>query len=417
MTGPRAAPRDPAETNVSAPRLRRNIGLPLLTFYGIGTILGAGIYVLIGEVAAVAGPAAPSAFVLAAVIAAMTALSFAELSGRIPKSAGEAAYAYAAFELRALSTAVGWAVIFVGVVSAATMVRGFVGYLEVFVALPPAIVILVAVAALFGLAVWGIGESLVAAAAVTVLEVGGLLFVCIVAGDSLGRLPAEWTTLLPRPNAASLLGVTSGAFLAFYAYIGFEDMVNVAEEVVDPTRKLPLAIVLALIVSTAIYILVATVATLAIPNEELSASGAPLAAVVESRGLPPEIIAFISLFAVMNGALIQIIMASRVLYGLAENGLAWRGFGRVNPRTQTPVIGSAVVAAALALLAIFFSLGGLARATSFVALGVFAVVNASLWRIKLKGTAVPAFEVPIAVPAAGFMLCVGMIIYQGTVRS
>ena len=392
--------------------LKRSIGPGLLTLYGLGTILGAGVYVLIGEVTAVAGTAAPSAFVIAAVLAGVTALSFAELSSRVPKSAGEAAYVDAAFDSRFFSRLVGWAVVAVGIVSAATMVRGFVGYFDVFLQLPEALVVITIVVVLGLVAAWGINESLLLAALITVLEILGLLLVCFVARDSLSRLPNEWTSLLPTPDTVGMSGVVSGAFLAFYAYIGFEDMVNVAEEVRDPGRTLPVAIVLALVVSTTVYMLVATVAVLAVAGDAIAGSSAPLAVIVESRGMPPHIIAGISLFAVINGALVQIIMASRVLYGLGAQGLAWRPLSRINARTRTPVVGTCVVTFLLLLLALFFSLGGLARATSFMALAIFAAVNAALWRLKKSSTTEPRFEVPTLLPRVGLVLSIAMLSYE-----
>jgi len=292
------------------------------------------------------------------------------------------------------------------------MVRGFVGYLDVFVSIPSWLAISMTVAVLGAVAAWGIGESLRAAAAVTVLEVLGLLYVCFVARDSLARLPGEWTTLLPSPTAAGLVGVLSGAFIAFYAFIGFEDMANIAEEVEAPRLNLPRGILIALCASTLLYFLVATVAVLAVPHGELAGSEAPLALIVQTRGIPPATIAGISLFAVTNGALIQIIMTSRVLYGLAQQRQAPAVFARVHPRTRTPLIGTALVSAVLMALALFFTLGGLARATSFIALGIFACVNAALWRMKRSGIRADGFSVPIGVPATGFALCVAMIVYE-----
>jgi amino acid transporter len=393
--------------------LRRSIGLPLLTLYGLGTILGAGIYVLIGEVVTLAGPRAPAAFLLAAVLAGVTAFSFAELGSRVPKSAGEAAYSLAAFDLKWLAAIVGWAVVAVGTVSAATMVRGFVGYLDVFIQLPPPLVVIACIGVLTGIAIWGIGESLAAAATITVLEIAGLLFVCTIAADSLPQAGGNWRSLLPGLDTTALLGVVSGAFIAFYAFIGFEDIVNIAEEVRHPERNLPRAIVISLVVSTALYVLVAVVAIHAVPNELLAGSDAPLAVIVESRGYPPGIIAAISLFAVINGALIQIVMASRVLYGLASDGLALAPFARINARTRTPVIGTLTVAALMLLLSTFVSLGGLARVTSFIALSIFTVVNLSLWKLKRNSEFEPEFQVPAAVPIAGAILCVAMIGYEG----
>jgi amino acid transporter len=396
------------ETN----ELRRSIGLPLLTLYGLGTILGAGIYVLIGEVVALAGPSAPSAFLLAAVLAGVTAFSFAELGSRVPKSAGEAAYALAAFDRKWLAAMVGWAVVAVGTVSAATMVRGFVGYLDVFVELPPALVVIGCIGVLAAIAVWGIGESLAAAAAITLLEIAGLLFVCTIAADSFAEVGGNWRSMLPGMNATALIGVVSGAFIAFYAFIGFEDIVNIAEEVKQPRRNLPRAIVISLVTSTTLYVLVAVVAIFSVPNSELAGSDAPLAVIVESKGYPPGIIAAISLFAVINGALIQIIMASRVLYGLARDGLAFAAFARVHKRTRTPVIGTFALAGMMLVLCLFLSLGGLARITSFIALAIFTVVNLSLWRLKRQPSEEPEFQVPTAVPVAGAILCVAMIGYE-----
>ena len=398
------------------PSLRRSIGLPLLTLYGLGTILGAGIYVLIGEIVAVSGATAPSAFLLAAVLAGITAFSFAELGSRIPKSAGEAAYVLAAFDRRWFSAVTGWAVVAVGIVSAATMTRGLVGYANVFVSLNPAVIVTVSVVALAAIAVWGIGESLFAAAAITVIEIGGLVFVCVVAGDSFIPFAQNWQSVLPSFTTVSLVGIASGAFIAFYAFIGFEDIVNIAEEVKRPERNLPLAIVISLFVSTALYVLIAIVAVFAMPIDQLAGNEAPLALIVESRGLPRWTIAAISLLAVVNGALVQMIMASRVIYGLSTDGLCWPWLGSVNRLTRTPAIATVLVALAVLGLGLLLSLGQLARVTSFVSLSIFTAVNLSLWRLKLTTIDKPSFSVPTTVPAIGAILCIAMIAYEG-VRS
>jgi len=384
----------------------------LLTLYGLGTILGAGIYVLIGEVARAAGPATPAAFLLSAVIAAFSALSYAELSGRLPKSAGEAAYVEAAFKMPSAAALAGWAVIAAGVVSSATLVRGFVGYLDVFVGLPTELVIVVLVLSLGLLAVWGIAESMWVAAVVTVIEAAGLLAVCFVARDSLSLVPERLPSIFPLLNATAWAGVLSGAFIAFYAFIGFEDMVNVAEEVVEPERTLPRAIVAALVLSTSLYLLVAVVASMALPVDMLADSDAPMAAIVVSRGISPAYITIVSLFAVINGALIQLIMASRVLYGLGAQGLAWSGFASVDARRRTPVVATIVIAGTILFFALTFSLGGLAQSTSFIALCVFTAVNVSLIRLKRRSPRGPVYTVPKAVPVIGAVLCVGMLILQ-----
>jgi len=399
-------------TNPREPTLKRSIGPVLLTLYGLGTILGAGIYVLVGEVARASGSAAPSAFLMASVLAGVTAFSYAELASRLPKSAGEAAYVGAGFRMPALATAVGWAVIVTGVVSAATMARGFVGYAQIFAEFP-AVGIIVVLVGVFGLlAAWGIRASLVVAGAVTVLEAAGLLLVCVVAGDSLQSFPERWPTLLPSLESASWVGVGSGAFVAFYAFIGFEDMVNVAEEVRDPRRTLPRAIIAALAISIGLYFLVSTIAVLSLPLQALTESAAPLAAIVESRGFPSWVMGLIGMLAVFNGGLVQLIMASRVLYGLGSQGLAWPVLARIHPKTRTPLVATALMTAVILAFSLAFSLERLARFTSFVALIVFVMVNASLWRLKKIESGRPVFCVPKAVPVLGALLCAGMLIYQ-----
>ncbi|HSG66555.1 MAG TPA: amino acid permease [Gammaproteobacteria bacterium] len=390
--------------------LKRSIGFGLLTLYGLGTILGAGIYVLIGEVARVAGAATPAAFMLAGLIAGFSALSYAELCSRLPKSAGEAAYVEAAFGLPFAAVLTGWAVIATGVVSAATLARGFVGYLEVFVNLPDALVLAGLVAGLAALAAWGIAESLWAAGIVTAIEALGLIGVCIVARDALGAPPDRWAQMLPGIDVGVWAGVLSGAFVAFYAYIGFEDMVNIAEEVIEPERTLPRAIVAALVLSMVLYLLVTVVASLALPIDALAAADAPMALVVESRGYSPQYIALVGLFAVLNGALVQLVMASRVLYGLGAQGLAWSAMAYVHAGRRTPIAAIALAAGLILAFAFLLPLVRLAQITSFIALAIFTTMNLSLIVLKRRDAA--AFTVSPLVPVVGAALAGGMLAIQ-----
>ena len=362
--------------------LRRALSLTLLTFYGLGSILGAGIYVLVGKVAATAGMYAPLAFLAAAVVAALTAFSYAELAARHPKAGGEAIYVFEGFGIRSLSVAVGLLLVLAGTISAATLAIGFAGYLRVFADLPDWLVIAALVAALGALAVWGIAESAAVATVATIIEIAGLLLIVAVCAGSFATLPARLPELAPPFEAAAWAGIAAGAFLAFYAFIGFEDMVNVAEEVQDPQRALPRAILLAMAVSTALYLLVATAAVLALPLAELAAADAPLALMFErATGQPPVVIALISLFAVVNGALVQIIMGARVLYGMSE--------------------------------ARWLPLVTLAKATSFTVLLVFAMVHLALLRIKRRRAAPHGVRTwPAWIPAAGFVLSAAMLLTQ-----
>ncbi len=380
--------------------LKRSLSVFQVMFYGLGTILGAGIYVLTGVVAGHAGVYTPFAFVLAAIVAAPTALSYAELASRLPRSAGEAVYVDAAFSRDWLTKMTGLAVAMIGIVSAATIARGFVGYLDVFVLLPDTLVVIVLVSLLGGLAAWGISESVWVAVGVTVVELLGLLFVNAIGFEEALGAPAIQDAPGFSPSIAA--GVLAGAFLAFYAFIGFEDMVNVAEEVRNPTKNIPYAIVGALSISTLLYFITAWVVVRSVPLEELAGSHAPLALVVERNSeFSPKMIAAVSLLAVVNGALVQIIMASRVLYGMAVMERLPPWLGRVLPRTQTPVNATTVTTSIILLLAVFFDLEMLASVTSALTLLVFVAVNAALLVIKRRGPEAQEFRVPAIVPVFG----------------
>jgi len=387
--------------------LSRRLNLPLLTLYGLGTTIGAGIFVLIGKVAGRAGMWAPVSFLVASMLAAFTAFSFAELVARYPHSAGEAIYVREGLSSHRLALLVGLMVASSGIVSSATIVVGAIGYINEFVPMPHVPGVVLVLALLTGFAVWGIGESVTAASVFTVLEIGGLILVVWVARSSLGDLPARAGELLPPLDGAAWISVMAGAMLAFYAFLGFEDLVNVAEETEDVTRTMPLAILLTLSVTAILYVLVALVAVLTVTPTELAESGAPLALIYE-RGASGDahVVSAIAVFAVLNGALIQMIMASRVIYGLADLGelpgvLAW-----VHPRLHTPLIATGVIAAAILVLALGFPLERLAEATSAIVLIVFSLVNLALVLIKHRQIPAPAGArvYPVWVPVAGFVV-------------
>jgi amino acid transporter len=399
------------------PALRRVVSLPLITLYGLGTTLGAGIYVLIGEVAGSAGLFAPVSFLLAALICALSAFSFAEMSARYPRSAGEAIYVQEGLGHRHLSLAVGLMVVAAAVVSSATITSGFIGYLRVFIDSPGWLAMTLLVLALGCLAAWGIAESVTAACIMTLIEIAGL---CLVIWAGAGSLPGLDATLdrlpalLPPLELGPWLGILWGSYLAFYAFIGFEDMVNVAEEVENPTRNMPLSILLVLAITTLLYLAVAVTAVLAMPTGELAASEAPLAALyTHGTGEPATIISIISLFAIVNGALIQMIMASRVLYGLSMEGWLPEVFSRVQPRTRTPVNATLVVTILVLVFALWLPLVTLAQLTSFFTLTIFALVNLALWRIKRR-VPMPGdiFVLPRWVPLAGFAVTAGFAVFQ-----
>lgn len=410
MSGLRAA----TGSGSSQPALKRSLGLGLISLYGLGNILGAGIYVLVGKVVGVAGVHAPLAFLIAALVATLSAFTYGELAARHPVSAGEAVYVDAAFGVAAISLAVGLLIALAGTVSAATLVRGFVGYLHVLVQLPEFLVMALLVLALGAVAAWGIVESARAAALFTLIEIGGLLLVVYVARESFAALPAQAGTILLPPSAAAWQGTMLAAFLAFYAFIGFEDMVNVAEEVEHPERNLPLGILIALVISTSLYLIVVLAAQLSVSAEDLGQSDAPLALVYATvTGGSPTVISLIGLFAVVNGALIQLIMASRILYGMSARGWLPGFLSRVNPATRTPVAATAVVSLIVLVLALWVPLVGLAGATSALILIVFAMVSVALIRLKRRDPDPPGIKtIPTWVPATAALASVLLLAVQ-----
>jgi len=385
-----------------APQLARRLGPGLLTLYGIGTTIGAGIYVLIGEVAARAGAWTPHSFLLASLLAGATALSFTELSARMPKSAGEALYVREAFNSQGLSLAVGLLVAAAGIISAASVVVGGVGYLRTLIDVPATLAIIALCLTLGGIAIWGIAQSTLAAATLTVVEIGGLALVIAtgVATGGGGGLPVG--EILVPSDPFPVVGVFAGAILAFYAFIGFEDIVNVAEEVKDPARAMPRAIVATLIVAGALYLAVSVTALAVLPLVELSGAEAPLALVYAAGGGDPRLIGAIAVLATVNGVLVQMVMASRVLFGLARQSSLPAVLGRVNAVTRTPVVATVLVVAAILILALLFPIATLAGTTSLVTLAVFALCNLALWRIKLSGPPAPeAPALPLWLPMVG----------------
>ena len=400
--------------NKSVTKLRRTIGLPLLLFFGLGNILGAGIYVLIGKIAGEAGMYTPVAFLVAAVVAGFSAFSYSELSARYPLSAGEAVYIEEGFHLTFLSRLTGLLIAFAGMVSAATISRGFYGYFFTFFQAPEILVVAGIILLLGLLTIWGISQSVATAALLTVVEIAGLLLVIWAGKDTLANLPTQIDSLLPPLQSVAWSGIFLGAFLAFFAFIGFEDMVNIAEEVKNPQRTLPAGILLALFIATVMYLSVTLIAILALDQNTLSASKAPLADMLSATSnINPKIISIIGMLAIVNGALIQMIMVSRIFYGMAKKGWIWQGLAKVNAKTQTPVVASSLVIVIIMMLALWFPLESLAKATSYLILIVFTLVNAAL--VSIKWTQPPVegiLNISIWIPSAGFVTSISLLLFR-----
>lgn len=387
--------------------LKRVLGLTLVVLYGLGVTIGAGIYVLIGATAGEAGMYAPISFVIAALVMAPTAASFAELSSRMPVSAGEAAYIRAGFNSRMLALGVGLLVVTAGVVSASAVAIGAAGYIGVFIEAPAWLIVLGVVLAMGLAAAWGILESVMLAGLLTLIEIGGLVLIVVVGIENDPSILTRAGELVPDSfDPLIWSGIFSAGLLAFFAFIGFEDLVNIAEEVKNPLKVLPWAIFLTLLLSTLIYIAVVSVAVLSVPIDGLAASKAPLGYVYEHvTSGSPLVISAIAIVATLNGIIVQMIMASRVLYGLSAQGDLPGFLAQVSPATRTPLIATGLVVAIVLVLSLAFPIGGLAEMTSRVTLTIFFLVNLALLKLKLREDSAPEgmFTVGLWVPVTGLL--------------
>ena len=398
-------------TPISGVRLRRALTAPMVVLYGLGVTIGAGIYVLVGATAAEAGAFAPIAFLVAAAVVAFTALSYSELSTRYPVSAGEAAYVEAGLNSGLLAASVGLLVAASGIVSAAAVAIGAASYLSELWAVPEAFLTASIVGAMTLVALWGITQSVAVAGAITLVEISGLLLVIY------------WGFGVAEPNGVPIaatfaasetghwIGIGSASVLAFFAFVGFEDIANVAEEVKDPTRTMPKAIIWTLLLATILYVATTVAVLVAVPISSLASSSSPLTLVFDgAEQNVRNTFALIAVVATINGVLIQMIMASRVVYGLADRNHLPSVLAKVWPSTQTPAVATLAVAFLILLLSQTVPIEALAERTSQIVLTVFAVVNLSLIRLKVSGEkTLKAFSVPFAVPIFGMITSVALL--------
>ncbi len=400
----------------SQPGLVKSLSLAHAVLYGLGVTIGAGIYVLVGIAAGRSGMHAPLAFLIAALAMGFTAASFAELGTRMPVSASEAAYVEAAFHRKWLSLLVGLLVIATAIISAATISAGSAGYIGVFLPLPSLWIIVAVVVSMGLVASLATVQSVTFAGVMTSIEVGGLILI-IGAGllhgpDVVTRLPEIW----PASNdGEAWIGLGATSLIAVFAFIGFEHLVNVAEEMKDARRTLPRALFLTLGITALVYALVVWIALTAVPPQELSRSPAPLALVFQRlTGLPLITMSAIAVVATLNGIIVHMIMIARVIYGLAAGGSLPRLLARVHPATGTPLWATATGVAAILFLALAVPLEGLADFAARGTLLIFAIINVALIRIKRRG-GVPrgdAFTCPLWVAYVGLITSVLLLVFD-----
>ncbi|MFT6657184.1 APC family permease [Maritalea sp.] len=373
-------------------KLKRSLNLPLLILYGVGVTIGAGIFALIGEAMLIAGNKAPIGFVMAGVIASATGLSYAKLAAVYPRAAGEAVYVNIGLGAN-WGRIVGLGVTITAIISSAVIAISFAGYLGQLIAVPAPILVLGILAVLTGIACFGVKESVIFAAIITAIELGALIVIVWFGADSLA-LTKNWVAAFsPSADLAQWPAISSTALLAFFAFIGFEDIVNMAEETVKPQINVPRAVIATLVITVLIYTLVALIAVSAPDPNAIAVSEAPLATLfAQLTGGNGDLIAAAATIAMVNGILVQIVMAARVLFGMGMEGLLPIALAKLHPVRQTPVRATLLVAVLIAILALTFPLGGLAKTTSMVILTVFTLVNISLWRIGNQHDADPSLQ-------------------------
>jgi amino acid transporter len=393
--------------------LKRAITPALLLFFIVGDILGGGIYARVGQVAGETGGAIWVAFLLALLMAAFTAGSYAELVGKYPRAGGAGLYVHRAFGHPFISFVVAFAVVASGIASASALARAFGGdYLSAFVDIPVVLTALVLVGLIAAINLRGIEESVKLNVGFTLVEMGGLLLIVIVAAAALFGGDAEPSRAFEFKEDGSMLGAAlAGAAIAFYALVGFEDSVNVAEETQDPARTYPKALFGALAIAGALYLLVTIGASMVVPTDALAESDAALLEVVRQGPLdiPEKLFSAIGLLALSNGALINMIMASRLLYGMAEEHVVPRPFAQVLPERRTPWFAIAFTTAIAAVLVATGDLDALADTTVALLVCVFAVVNVCVLVLRRETVEHEHFRVWTAAPVIGVGISLALL--------
>ena len=395
------------------PPLRRELGLLEVTLSGVGIILGAGVYVLIGQAAGLTGNAIWLAFVFSALIALLTGLSYAELSSMFPKAGAEYNYVANAFNSR-IAFVIGWLVFLSGVLAAATVALGFAGYFFALTSVPMLISAIVLLIVLTALLAYGVKETARFAVISTLIEVAGLVIIILIGLPHLGSVN-YWE----MPQGFS--GLFAASALIFFAYQGFESMVKFSEETKKPETTVPKALILAIAISVVLYVLVALSVVSVLAWQDLAVSNAPFTDIV-SGTLGPDaavVIAIIALFATANTALMSMYASSRILYGMAGSSSITAGLAWVHPSQRTPWI-AIIICGALSVMLIFAGdIAFIANVTNFTLFITFIVINAAVIALRYHSPHTPrAFRIPYSIgrlpliPVAGIIFCISLLAVQ-----
>jgi basic amino acid/polyamine antiporter, APA family len=389
--------------------LKRVVGRRMLLLFVLGDILGSGIYVLVGRVGGHVGGMLWLPFLLAFILAVLTAAAYSELAGKYPQAAGAALYVNKAFGIPFVTFIVAFGVMMSGVTSASVAAQAFGGrYLAEFVTMPVIAGALIFLALVTLVNFVGISESVKVNVTLTVIEASGLLVIVAIGVYALLTGEGDPGRALEfNPREGAFLGLLQGTALAFYALLGFEDSVNLAEEAKDPARDFPYALFGGVLVAVLIYMAVAFTATMLVDTQTLTKSSGPLLEVVKVAGLafPPKLFALIALFAVANTALMNMIMASRLVYGMARQRIVPSLFGSVHSTRGTPWAAILFTTAIAVVLVATGDIAGLAETTVLLLLCVFALVNISVLLLRRDRVDHEHFRAPTWMPLLGAVVC------------
>jgi APA family basic amino acid/polyamine antiporter len=392
------------------PQLERSLGLAEVTLMSVGIILGAGIYVLIGEAAGLSGNSLWLSFVIAALVASFTGLSYAELSSRYPEAGAEYVYVKQTFGSR-VAWLIGWLIVIGGVVGSAAVAIGFGNYFSAVFDTPTLAVSLGALIIISIILIAGIKETAFFTIIFTLIEAAGLFIIIIIGMPEIGSV--DYTEM-----AHGFSGVLEAGILIFFSYIGFESITRLAEETRDAGSNIPRAIVLSIGITTILYILVGVTAISVVGWEALAEADAPLALVAKEVFGEESflLLSLIALFSTFNTVLVMLLSASRMVYGIADQNALPRLFLRIWPKTRTPWVAIVAVTGSAIL---FLSLGDLktiANLTNFTIFVVFITVNASVIALRYRDPVTRGFRVPISVgtmpilPLLGILTCLFMVV-------
>lgn len=372
--------------------LKRHMGLFHTTMYGIGLILGAGIYVLIGEAAGIAGNAVWLSFIFGVIAAVFAGLSYAELASMYPKAAAEYVFVKNAFRSNFLAFIIGWLTLFTSIIAAATVALGFGGYIAAIFDYPIIISAILLIGILSFVNFFGIRESSWTNIVFTIIEAAGLALIIYIGFTFTTAEPINYFE-----NPFGISGISLAFVLIFFAFIGFEDIVNIAEETKNPKKVLPRAIILSISITAIIYILVSLSAIRVLSWQELGASLAPLADVAErALGSTGQLtMSLIALFATANTVLIILLAGSRILYGMAVQRSLPLLLGKVHFKTKTPWVAVLVIMLISTIFVFIENIVTVANITVFAIVITFAMVNLSVILLRYRE---PTLERPFRIP-------------------